>query len=281
MSVLPVSWNGEIIADGSRAIPAWNRSFHFGDGLFETFRAIDRSPVFLKDHLERSKQGMERMGIRVPEAWNEERIAEEIATLMERVGTSHSRVRLSVCRSGGGAYTPGTDEADRLIELTGEVPSRFEIPSQGERVEVFEDMVKHPSLLSPFKCTAAPLYVLAKRWAARKGYDEALILGSNGRVIESASSNIFLIKGGTAITAPVSDGCVSGVMRDRTIGILREQGMRLEEESPSIGKVREAEEFLLCNAVQGIIPVIAFRDQRYYKKKAVELTEALNARAFN
>jgi branched-chain amino acid aminotransferase len=100
-------------------------------------------------------------------------------------------------------------------------------------------------------------------------------------VIESASSNIFLIKGGTAITAPVSDGCVSGVMRDRTIGMLREQGMRVEEESPSIGELREAEEFLLCNAVQGIIPVIAFRDQRYYKKKAVELTEALNDLAFN
>ncbi len=281
MNAYPVLWNGELIDDGARAIPAWDRSFHFGDGLFETLRVVDRHPLFLEEHLMRTKRGMECLGIEVPQVWNVKGMAGEISRFMERIGASNGRVRITVSRKGGGAYTPWSDEANYLIERTGEGGACYEQPEKMLRVELFSGMVKHPGPLSSFKCTSAPLYVLAQRWAKKNGYDEALIRDPSGNVLESATSNIFLISGHSVKTPAVEDGCVDGVMRKVVFDLLQLEGWDPVEAPIREEELLDAEELILTNAVQGVRAIGSFRDRRYFKDKAARLVERLNERAFS
>ncbi len=273
----PVIRNGEWIADPEKALPAWDRSYHFGDGLFETFRVIDGTPLFFERHLDRASRGLKRLGILPPDGT--EAILHDIHTLLDHVGVWNARMRLTFSRKGGGAYTPYEDRADRLLELTDTSGSAFELPSKGDHVEVYEEMTKEASFLSPFKCTSAPLYVMAKRWAVRNDYGEALILSPEGRVLEAASSNLFMIRRNEILTPPVTDGCVDGVMRGVILDLAKDKGWKVRESySPFPEELKDAEELLLSNAVQGIRPVLAFRGQRYYTDRAEELIQGLNER---
>ncbi|MFB6258238.1 MAG: aminotransferase class IV [Flavobacteriales bacterium] len=281
MSTYPVIWNGEWIENGERGLPAWDRSFHFGDGFFETFRAVNHCPLFLDRHLERGKRAMERMGMDLPADWNEAAITSMVTKLLEEHGCRNGRFRLTGSRAGKGAYTPETDKVNLLVEMTGETTESFEFPAKGVRIGTYEGMIKHPGLLSCFKGTSAAIYVMAKRWARANGFDEALILGSSGTPIESASSNLFLIHGDRLITPPIEEGCVDGVMRSVLIDVAREQGWQAEHAQLRVSDLLEAEEILLSNAVQGIQPVSAFKDQRYFKEKGKRLLQGLNERAFS
>ncbi len=281
MREYPVIRNGSLIEDGAMAVPAWDRSFHFGDGFFESFRAIERSPLFLEDHLDRSKRGMERMGIVPPEEWTADRIKRDIARLLDHLDEKNARIRLTVTRDGSGAYSPEEDGGNYLIERTGPCSDRFELSAKGSAVGIPSHLRKSLGPLSPFKCTSASLYVMAQKWARKEGLDEALIQGMDGRILESASSNIFLLSGYEAVTPPLDDGCVDGIMRRKLIQLMGELGWRIRERSLMEEDLKRADEFLLVNAVQGIRPVTAFQDQRYFKTLASQWVQALNRRVVN
>lgn len=277
----PVILNGEKVTDGERVLSSWNRSFHFGDGLFETLRVFDGKAPFLKQHFHRASQGMKRLGMTPPPEWEQERVAEDIARLSKDLGRPNARFRITVFRGGSGAYTPGDEQAEMLMEYTGELPSRFHFPSERVRVGVYRDAFRYPGPFSALKTTSALFFVMAKRWARQEGLDEALLLDPEGRVLEGASSNLFLIKDNGLFTPPVEQGCVDGVMRKLLIELAVEIGMELFTESLGVDDLLRADEVLLCNAVQGILPVHHFQDRDFTPSRAEKLLNALNERAFS
>lgn len=281
MMQFPVIRNGEWIWDPEKAIPSWDRAFHFGDGLFETFRVMEDRPLFFDRHLRRVSEGLERLGISPPDEDETERILSDIQRLLQHAKLSNVRMRLTFSRKGGGAYTPYEKEANCLLELTGTSSSKFELPAKGDHIGIYEDMCKPMDVLSRFKCTNALLYVMAKRWAVQKGFDEALILSAQGKVIESASSNVFMLHGNELLTAPVEEGCVDGVMRGVLLDMARSKGWRIRERSFSPKDLLEGEELFTSNAIQGVRPVLGFQNQRYDRKKCQELVRGLNERAFS
>ncbi len=280
MKGYPVVLNGELL-DGERLFPAWNRGFHFGDGLFETMRAIDRVPPFLKAHIRRASEGVERMGIRIPHGWKEEKLMDEIEALLEEWGDRHARIRISIFRTGAGAYTPQNELGEYLIERTGSCEGRFPFPENGLEVELYGQGSFGPDPLSPYKTLSALPYVMAQRWAAENGYDEALLQGSEGKVLEASSSNLFLFKGDRWITPPISDGCVDGVMRRVLLELLSKEDIRLEERSVYPQDLKGADEVLLCNAVRGIFPVTGFRGCNFGRSRSEQLARLLNERALS
>jgi branched-chain amino acid aminotransferase len=55
--------------------------------------------------------------------------------------------------------------------------------------------------------------------ARSQGFDEAILLNEDGHVAEASSANLFLVRDGTLLTPPVSDGILEGVTR-RLVTIL-------------------------------------------------------------
>ena len=98
-------------------------------------------------------------------------------------------------------------------------------------------------------------------------------------VIEALNGNLFLIKGNTIKTPPISDGCLKGVLRTQLIRILEKlPEYELEEASISPFELQKADELFITNVITGIQPISKFRKKEYQSIVTKRLLGTLNAR---
>ena len=72
---------------------------------------------------------------------------------------------------------------------------------------------------------------LARKEAADDGYDEAVVLTSEGHVAEGSAENVFMVRNGTLITPPVFDNVLEGITRNTVIEVARSLGINVVERS--------------------------------------------------
>ncbi|MEM3539082.1 MAG: branched-chain amino acid transaminase [Nitrososphaerales archaeon] len=97
--------------------------------------------------------------------------------------------------------------------------------------------------------------VLAKLEALKCGYDEAILLNSNGRVAEGPGENIFIVKDGKLITPPLSAGALPGITRDSVITIAKDHGILTIEMELSREQLFLADEAFFTGTAAEITPI--------------------------
>ena len=97
--------------------------------------------------------------------------------------------------------------------------------------------------------------------AQRNGFNNALSLDLDGNVAETASTNVFLVRGGQ-ITTPKPNGTfLAGITRLRTIELLRQDGFTVEEAVLSLDDFDEADEIFLTGNASKVTPVTRYKDK--------------------
>jgi branched-chain amino acid aminotransferase len=122
---------------------------------------------------------------------------------------------------------------------------------------------------------------LAKQEATLAGYDEALLLDSNGYVSEGSGENIFLVKNGRLSTPPLSSSILAGITRDTVMTLAREDGLSVVEEQITRDAVYLADEVFLTGTAAEITPVREVDNRAIGKGKAGDVTKALQKRFFD
>jgi branched-chain amino acid aminotransferase len=268
--------NGIFLPENNAAIGVANRSFRYGDGLFETIRMRDGQLFFIDDHFERLIAGMFVLGLDTT-LFNPLDICRDILELAGRMQHRSARIRLHVYRNEGGAYCPVTDSCSYLITSELLTDSFYNVNEKGWRLGLYSEIRKPVNSLSGIKSSSALLYVLAARFARENNLDECLLLNEHGRICEAGSSNVFLVLPGKKILTPaVSEGILPGVMRKNLIEWMRAQGIDVEEGMVLTEDLYRAEEVFMSNSIIGVRWGLSFRERRYYSNTARFLTEALN-----
>jgi branched-chain amino acid aminotransferase len=95
-----------------------------------------------------------------------------------------------------------------------------------------------------------------KSEAELNGFDEAVVLTSDGHVNEASAANVFVVRDGVALTPPVSDDLLEGVTRKAIIELLANEGIPLEVRSLDRSELYVADEMFLCGTGVQIAPVI-------------------------
>ncbi|MEL6297042.1 MAG: branched-chain amino acid aminotransferase [Pseudomonadota bacterium] len=91
--------------------------------------------------------------------------------------------------------------------------------------------------------------------AKSRGFDNALVLDMLGNVAETGTSNLFMVKDGVAMT-PAENGCfLAGITRNRTIALLREAGVAVEETRLTVDDFLGANEVFSTGNHSKIVPV--------------------------
>jgi len=99
------------------------------------------------------------------------------------------------------------------------------------------------------------------REARAKGFDNAIVLDMLGNVAETATSNIFMARGGEVLT-PAPTGCfLDGITRQRVIGLLREDGVTVHETRLTLEDFRAADEIFTTGNAMKVMPVTRFDDR--------------------
>lgn len=117
----------------------------------------------------------------------------------------------------------------------------------------------------PVNAKAACLYpnnARMMREAKAKGFHNALVTDVLGNVAETATSNVFMARGGEVFT-PVPNGTfLNGITRQRVINLLREGGVPVHEITLSVDDFREADEIFSTGNMSKVVPIVAFDDKK-------------------
>ena len=275
MSKQYINLDGKLIESNQACLSANNRAFHYGDGLFESIRMINQQIPLLQLHLQRLHIGMAALEIKPPVDWNLEFWKEQIAKVCHK--WSHARIRITVFRTEGGLYTPNYHDARFLIEAEKLEEEQYQWNKDGLSVAICNIAQIHAgSLLSNLKtCNALP-YVLGAIFARKHQLGDSLLLNQHERLVESSSSNLYLVREGMIVTPPLSEGCVDGVFRKFLLREMPKAGWNIQERPIRPADLRQAEEVFLSNAVRGIRWVKLFGDRNFGKQNSKKLHEWVN-----
>ena len=96
----------------------------------------------------------------------------------------------------------------------------------------------------------------AKSEALLNGYDEAIMLDMNGHVSEGSAENLFMLRGGTMYTPPVTENILEGITRLTIMTLLREElGVPVVERPIDRTELYVCDELILCGTGAQIAPV--------------------------
>ncbi|MCZ4244787.1 aminotransferase class IV [Pedobacter punctiformis] len=271
-------FNDEYYAADAPIISASNRSFKFGDGLFESMRMINNKLQFADLHADRLIAGMKALKIDGHALMDDYFLRQKTADLSKKnKWNGNVRFRLSVYRSGAGVYTPEANKAGYVLEGIPLKSNLYDINAKGLIIDVFDEMTKPVNKLSNFKTANALLYVMAGIFKTNNRLDEAMILNQNGFLCESISANVFVVYNKQIYTPALTEGCIGGVMRTAVMQIAKMNNIPLIEAQINPEILKEAEEVFITNATQGIQWIMGYGRKRYFNEVSKFLIEKLNS----
>ena len=121
-----------------------------------------------------------------------------------------------------------------------------------------------------------PTVVLSKLKAKEKGVDDLLILNDKMGIIESTSSNLFIVSNGVLYTPGLDLGCLGGTMRMQVINLALKHNIKVYECNISPQNLLAADEMFLTNAITGIVWVKSYRTKEYECDISKKLVSFLN-----
>lgn len=254
--------DGHFVDWSAAHIHVLTHTLHYGLGAFEGIRSYRRGDgrvaVFrLREHIDRLFDSCQVCGIAVP--YNKEQIRDVcLQTLRENklenaylrplivlgdphmgLGSLENPVRVVIAVFDWGAYL-GEEGLRRGIRAKVSSFARGAVNSMMSKAKICGQYVGS---------------VLAKREAVAVGYDEAIMLDAQGLVAEASGENLFLIKAGVVMTAPLSSSILAGITRDTILRLARDAGLEAREQTFTRDQLYCADEVFLTGTAAEVTPV--------------------------
>lgn len=276
-----VNNNGQIINREDASISILNRGFNYGDAVFETIKVSLGKVLFLEDHYFRLMASMRILRMEIPMNFTLEYIEKEILDLIKANGLfdKTNRVKFIVYRESKGLYLPEKQHIKYLISSNTLGIDFYQLHNDSYIVDLYKDHYVSPGLLSTLKTNNRIINVIGSIYAKENDLNNCFILNTQKQVIEALNGNVFLVKGNSIKTPPLSDGCIKGVMRKQIIDIVKLMpDFVLEEASISPFELQKADELFITNVITGIQPVSKYRKKEYNSVVAQNLLGKLNVK---
>ena len=212
--------SGRLHGADEPGISVLDRSFLYGDAVYEVWRTV-RGVVFaFEEHFARLEASASALHLALPFDRAEllgqiRRTCAEFSRHTVAGGDLYIRLQLS---RGGGPIGLDTALADRptyvlIVQHLRGWPE--EVVARGLRLSVATKLRRNPAIaLDPAWKTGNYLNnLLCLREARERGADEVVVLNLSGEVTEAAVSNIVFVREGTVVTPPLSAGILAGITR--------------------------------------------------------------------
>jgi len=264
-------YNNEFFRAGVPVITVENRSFRYGEGLFETMRFRHGRIINLDLHFERLAEGMKVLGLGFPNFFSKNYFIDTVNELLLKNSISeNARIRLMMFAGDEALFRDTNQPANFIIE-TFPLSSEMQLNKEGLAIDIFAGSRKSTDDFSNIKSNNYLPSVMAAKFALRNKLDDVVILNSFGRICESSIANVFIVKSEKIITPPLSEGCVAGVMRRFLLEKLSLQQYTLDENSLTTEDILAADEVFLTNSIQLLKWVKKFRNKTYGNEKVKEI----------
>jgi branched-chain amino acid aminotransferase len=270
-----VCFNGAFFPADTPLLHVQNRSYKWGDGVFETMKVF-AGKLLLEDlHFERLFSSLRLLQIDYAATFTKNKIIGEVLQLCGQNNClHHARIRLAVFRDENNTahYTIEALPLDEGINQWQE---------EGLEVVLFPYARKSMDAYANLKSANFLPYVLAQLYALEKGVDDALVLNAQNFLCDSSKANIFLVKGKNIYTPALHQGCINGVMRRMVIEEVKKLGFRLHQDEVDEAHLLAADEVFLTNAIQIIRWVSTYKGVQYTCTQTRKIFDAVSATIFH
>jgi aminodeoxychorismate lyase len=248
-----INLNGKILNEAKAGISVNNRSFRYGDGLFETMKMMKGRIIHAEQHFNRLFAGMQTLQFQVPKIFTPDFLLKQINEMAMQNGHAKlGRVRLTIFRGDGGLYDTVNHSPNYLLQTWELNAANNELNENGLVIDFYEGTRKYADALANVKSNNYLPYLLAAMHAKQNNLNDCLLLNHEGHVCDATIANVFVVKDGEIITPKLSDGCVAGVMRDALLHGFDKAGFKMNEKSLSKEDVLNADECFLTNSIYGV-----------------------------
>ena len=260
---IAIDVNGRLGDAQNASVCVLDRGFLFGEGVYETMRTYNRRPFLLDRHLARLRASAERIALEAP--LDDTAFTERILRTMQAVDAPGERsIRLLLTRGAGDlSYDLANCPAPTVVVIVRahrETPP--DVAARGIGIVQSSVMRNHPDALSPrIKSNNLLNNALAMQEALQAGASEALMCNHRGELAECAQSNIFLVRGGAALTPPVDAGILEGVTRNFVFEVGASAGIPVREETLRPADLDTADELFVTSTSREVLAVTRV-DQR-------------------
>ncbi len=243
--------NGNLLPADALVIKSSNSVLRYGFGLFETMLVQEGQVLLDSYHWERLFEGMRQLAFTIPAHFTPVYLQEEIRKTLRKNGLEKlCRLRLQVFTDKEHLFMKEETLPGFLIECFSLEIETTLWNEQGWICGIAQNLYKPADAFSGLKTCAALPYAIAAQQAIAHGWDDALILNPQHRIIESAIANIFWVKDQQFYTTPVSEGCIAGVMRRHLLTECARVGMPVQETPLTQKELHQADEVVLTNAIR-------------------------------
>jgi len=253
--------DGQFVDWADAKIHVLTHTLHYGLGVFEGIRcyrsADGRSAVFrLSDHVRRLFDSAHINLLEIP--FSEKEIEGAILETLRQNHLQEGYIRpLVFIGEGEMGLNPGGNPIRTAIitwpwgKYLGE-----EGLERGIRAKVSSFSRHHVNakMTKGKTCGDYVNSILAKREALLDGYDEAVMLDTQGLVSEASGENIFLVVGGVLHTPPLPT-VLAGITRATVIEIARDKGVPVEERPITRDELYIADELFLTGTAAEVTPI--------------------------
>lgn len=248
---------------------AQNRSFRYGDGIFETIKVYNAKILFDQFHYDRLFLGLKML--RIECSLNAFDLSSLILELCKKNNCLESaRVRLAV-------YRNEQSKAEFVAEASPLSIGVNQWYTKGLIIDLYPYARKNADSYSNLKTANFLPYVLAELFAKEKGLDDAIVLNAFNNLADSSKANIFLISKNEIFTPAMHQGCVSGVMRRFLLDELKRNGYRTHQQEITEQQLFDADEVFLTNSIYDMRCVEKFRDKMYSHKQTFSIYQRIIA----
>ena len=280
--------DGEIWMDGQFVdwreanIHVLTHTLHYGMGIFEGVRCYETgsgSAIFrLKDHTQRLLNSAKIFQMNIGYS-KEELMQAQLETVRrnklkscyirpivwigsERLGiaTNDNKIHMAIAAWPWGAYL-------------GE-----EGLAKGIRVKT-SSFARHHVNVSMVRAKASGYYInsiLAHQEVCGMGYDEALLLDTEGYVSEGAGENLFIVKSGRLFTPDLAS-CLDGITRDSVMTIAKDFGIEIVEKRITRDEIYCADEAFFTGTAAEVTPIRELDDRSIGEGQRGPITEKIQA----
>lgn len=249
----------QFVSEAGARVSVFDRSFRYGDGLFETLRVYGGIPFAFEQHLDRLQRGCEFLRIRLP--YNVRKLNKLALELIRQNQMPEAVLRLQVSRGvGQRGYAPAGDESPLLVMTLDHAPAIEK--SNPTRWRLITSSLRLPmhDPLSSFKTCSKLLHVLASAEARERNAQDALLLNTDGDVVETTNANLFWIKDRVVCTPPLTCGALPGVTRALVINLCSKSRLDLCEHKTSLNDLLRADAVFVTQSVREIVEVTHLDD---------------------
>ena len=256
--------DGRFVKWNQAKLHVLSHGLHYSSCVFEGARVYNEKIFKLNEHTKRLFFSSKTLGFKLP--YREKVINKACEEIVKKQKIQNGYLRPFAWRGSEMMAISAQNTTIHVAIATWEMSTYFDKRKKFNGIKLKTSRwIRPPSNTAPTQAKAAGLYMictLSKHIAEKKGFDDSLMLDSNGYVAESTGANIFFVKNNKLYT-PIADCFLNGITRQTVIKLAKKNNIKIIEKRILPRELLKADEIFLTGTAVEITPISQIDNKKF------------------